>query len=235
MNIMLLLEMAAGAAPDRLALGERADGLSYEHLYDLAGRAAAEFQGLGVERVVYAAESSPALPVALFGAAWAGMPFVPVNYRLADDRLRLIASRQVPAVLLCDAGTEHRFAGIDGLTLVTVGGFLTGITGLEPLAPEWSQDPEDIAVLLHTSGTSGEPKAAVLRHRHLSQLRPRRGRVPRLPARTRHHSSVFRRTTSQGSRRSSRRCTADADSFSCPRSRPTSGCPSPAARESRTR
>ena len=168
MNIMLLLEMAAGAAPDRLALGERADGLSYEHLYDLAGRAAAEFQGLGVERVVYAAESSPALPVALFGAAWAGMPFVPVNYRLADDRLRLIASRQVPAVLLCDAGTEHRFAGIDGLTLVTVGGFLTGITGLEPLAPEWSQDPEDIAVLLHTSGTSGEPKAAVLRHRHLS-------------------------------------------------------------------
>ena len=88
MNIMLLLEMAAGAAPDRLALGERAKGLSYDRLYDLAGRAAAEFRGLGVERVVYAAESSPALPVALFGAAWAGVPFVPVNYRLADDRLR---------------------------------------------------------------------------------------------------------------------------------------------------
>lgn len=168
MNIMLLLEMAAGAADDRLALGERADGLSYGRLYDLAGRAAAEFQRLGAERVVYAAESSPALPVALFGAAWAGAPFVPVNYRLADDRLRLIAARQVPAVLLCDAGTEHRFAGIDGLTLVTVGGFLTSITGVEPLAPEWSQDPEDIAVLLHTSGTSGEPKAAVLRHRHLT-------------------------------------------------------------------
>jgi acyl-CoA synthetase (AMP-forming)/AMP-acid ligase II len=174
MNIMLLLEMAAGAAPDRLALGERADGLSYERLYGLAGQAAAEFQTLEVERVVYAAESSPALPVALFGAAWAGLPFVPVNYRLADDRLRSIAERQVPAVLLCDAGTEDRFAGIDGLTLVTVGGFLTsitsvtGITGLEPMAPEWSQDPEDVAVLLHTSGTSGEPKAAVLRHRHLT-------------------------------------------------------------------
>ena len=80
----------------------------------------------------------------------------------------MIASRQVPAVLLCDAGTEHRFAGIDGLTLVTVGGFLTSITGLEALAPEWSQDPEDVAVLLYTSGTSGEPKAAVLRHRHLT-------------------------------------------------------------------
>jgi acyl-CoA synthetase (AMP-forming)/AMP-acid ligase II len=167
MNIMMLLEMAASAADDRLALGERADGFAYGHLFDLAGRAAAEFKTLDVERVVYVAESSPALPVALFGAAWAGMPFVPVNYRLADDRLRSIVENQAPAVVLCDAGTEHRFVGIDGLTLVTVGGFVISITGLDPLPPEWSQDPEDVAVLLHTSGTSGVPKAAVLRHRHL--------------------------------------------------------------------
>ena len=31
----------------------------------------------------------------------------------------------------------------------------------------WEMDPEAIAVLLFTSGTSGPPKAAVLRHRHL--------------------------------------------------------------------
>ena len=165
---MLLLEMAAGATPDRLALGERADGLSYGRLFDLAGRAAAEFQKLAAERVVYVAESSPALPVTLFGAAWAGLPFVPVNYRLADDRLRAIIERQAPAVLVCDAGTEHRFDGIDGLELVTVAGFLTSITALDPLPPEWQQDPEAVAVLLHTSGTSGDPKAAVLRHRHLA-------------------------------------------------------------------
>ena len=36
-------------------------------------------------------------------------------------------------------------------------------------AGEWpSVDPEAIAVLLFTSGTTGEPKAAVLRHRHLA-------------------------------------------------------------------
>jgi acyl-CoA synthetase (AMP-forming)/AMP-acid ligase II len=168
MNIMLLLEMAAGAADDRLALGQSADGLSYGRLYELAGRAATAFQALGVERVVYVAESSPALPVALFGAAWAGLPFVPVNYRLADDRLRAIVERQSPAVVLCDAGTEQRCEGIDGLTVITVGDFLAMLAEYEPSSQEWSQDPEDVAVLLHTSGTSGEPKAAVLRHRHLA-------------------------------------------------------------------
>jgi len=33
--------------------------------------------------------------------------------------------------------------------------------------PAWPDDPDAIAVLLFTSGTTGAPKAAVLRHRHL--------------------------------------------------------------------
>ncbi len=165
---MLLLEMAAGAAPDRLALGRRADGLTYERLYDHAGRAAAAFDAMGVERVVYAAQASPTLPVALFGAAWSGLPFVPVNYRLADDRLRAIVAGQAPAVVLCDDGGGERLAGIDGARTVSVSKLTTQLGGVEPRATEWSPDPDEVAVLLHTSGTSGTPKAAVLRHRHLS-------------------------------------------------------------------
>lgn len=168
MNILLLLEMAAQVVPDRVALGQADDALTYERLHGQVGRAAGALTRAQVGRVVYAAESSPSLPVALFAAAAAGMPFVPVNYRLADDRLRTIVARQAPALLIADGGTEQRFAGLDGVSVVTVAQFAalaeTEAPGDEP-AP---QDPEGVALLLHTSGTSGEPKAAVLRHRHLT-------------------------------------------------------------------
>jgi acyl-CoA synthetase (AMP-forming)/AMP-acid ligase II len=37
----------------------------------------------------------------------------------------------------------------------------------EPPAADWSMEPEDVAIWLFTSGTTGVPKAALLRHRHL--------------------------------------------------------------------
>jgi acyl-CoA synthetase (AMP-forming)/AMP-acid ligase II len=165
-NVALLLEMAASADRDRVVLGPNDGGLSAGRLLELAGGAAAVIASSCAERVVYAAESSPALPAALFGAAWAGRPFVPVNYRLADDRLRAIVANQAPAILIADAGTEHRFVDIPGVDVMGVGDLLQRCESGE--APAWSDDPDEVAVLLHTSGTSGDPKVAVLRHRHLT-------------------------------------------------------------------
>jgi len=166
-NIMLLLEMASGAEGGRVAVGDRQHGVTFVGLYDMAARAAALIRDQGSQRVLYTDESSIVLPVALFGAAWAGVPFVPLNYRLADERLRSVVARQAPALLLCGEGTEHRFEGIDGVDLVSGEQFLASLEQQTPADADWSQDPEAVAVLLHTSGTSGEPKAAVLRHRHL--------------------------------------------------------------------
>jgi acyl-CoA synthetase (AMP-forming)/AMP-acid ligase II len=168
MNILLLLEMAADAAPDRVAIGDRCGGVTTARLYDLARRAATRIAASGAPRVLLTDVSSPALPVALFGAAAAGVPFVPLNYRLADDRLRGLVARQAPGLLICGAGTEHRTAGIEGLEQVTSGELLSSLAAHEPAPDAGCQDADDVAVLLHTSGTTGEPKVSVLRHRHLS-------------------------------------------------------------------
>lgn len=168
MNILLLLEMAAQGDGERIAIGRHDTGLTSERLLRLSGRAASVVERFGASRVLHTAESSPALPIALFGAAWAGVPFVPLNYRLADDRLRSLVARQAPAVLIASAGTEHRFVGIAGIDVLTVEAFLAECDRTADRQDEWPQDADRVAVLLHTSGTSGEPKAAVLRNRHLT-------------------------------------------------------------------
>jgi acyl-CoA synthetase (AMP-forming)/AMP-acid ligase II len=166
MNLMMLLEMAAQAAPDRPAVGGRTDGYTYATLFERAGGAAAWLREQHAERVVYTDVSSPALPVALLASSWAGRPFVPVSYRLADDRLRAIVAKQAPAILL-HGDEEPRTAGLEGVHHVPTIEFLEMAQSHPRADADWSFDGEDVAILLHTSGTAGDPKVAILRQRHL--------------------------------------------------------------------
>ena len=112
--------------------------------------------------------NSEVVPTLLFGSALAGVPFVPLNYRLADAQLASLLARTAPAVAVVEPAVVARVGAIDGVELVERGAFLRDLDGTPPLEEDLGSDPEDVAVLLFTSGTTGEPKAAVLRHRHLT-------------------------------------------------------------------
>jgi acyl-CoA synthetase (AMP-forming)/AMP-acid ligase II len=167
-NIAMLLEMEAEAMAERLAVGGRADGVSYEELLDRARRTAAVLAASGAERVGFLDVNSVLLPQLLFGAGIAGLPFAPVNYRLADDRLRAVLSRLAPAIVVADDAEMPRIAGIDGITVVSHTDFEAQVAGASGDDGPALTDPEEVAVWLFTSGTTGEPKAALLRHRHLT-------------------------------------------------------------------
>jgi len=74
MNLMMLLEMASSGFGERTAIGSKGRGLTYEQLFQRAGGAATRFREAGIERVSMVDVSSEALPIALFGSAWAGVP-----------------------------------------------------------------------------------------------------------------------------------------------------------------
>jgi len=168
MNLMMLLEMAASGFPDRVAVQNGSERLTYAELFSAAGAAAREIRESGAERAAVLDESSLALPVGLFASAWAGVPFVPLNYRLTGAELERLVGQVTPCHLV--TGPE-RVAALEGRSGVSVHGrdaFLARVRNADAEgAGEWGMDPEAIAILLFTSGTTGPPKAAVLRHRHL--------------------------------------------------------------------
>lgn len=164
---MLLLEMAASGFGDRTAACNGEESLTYSELFDAAGSAAREIAESGAERVALLDVNSLALPVALFAAAWAGVPFSPLNYRLTDPEIDALLERVSPAYVVTDAGRAGHLWGRPGLTVVERDAFLETARSGAPADPTWSNDAEAIAILLFTSGTTGVPKAAVLRHRHL--------------------------------------------------------------------
>jgi acyl-CoA synthetase (AMP-forming)/AMP-acid ligase II len=167
MNLMMLLEMAASGLGDRVAVKSGGDSLTYSELFGAAGAAAAEVSAAGVERLAVLDVSSLAVPVGLFASAWSGLPFVPLNYRLTGEELDALVAQIAPSYLVTEESRVERLAHLDRTEVVTREAFLAQARSGAPGDPSWSMDPDEIAILLFTSGTTGPPKAAVLRHKHL--------------------------------------------------------------------
>jgi acyl-CoA synthetase (AMP-forming)/AMP-acid ligase II len=166
LNIGMLLELAAEGMPDRIAVGSTADGMSYRQLLDRARRGAAVVRASGVERVGLVGTNSLAVPLLLYAGALAGVPFIAVNYRLADERLRSVVERVAPALVVTDEATQARIRDVRGLELLARGELEARLEEAE-CAADPDVDTDAVAIWLFTSGTTGEPKAALLRHRHL--------------------------------------------------------------------
>src|SRR5579871_5760890 len=168
MHTALLLEMAAGAFPERLAVGSLRDGTTFEELAARVRASSALLASYDVDNVVFVGLNGPALPTAMFAAGELGRPFAPLNYRLPATELRKLVARTAPAVAIVDDDMLPRLGAPDGVALVARSRFEAAWSDADlRAAPPPEADP-DIAVLLFTSGTTGEPKVAVLRHRHVT-------------------------------------------------------------------
>ena len=169
MNIMMLLEMASATFPERVAFldGSSGQSLTYEQLFNAAGRRAASLREHGCSRMAMLDVSTLATPLSLFASAWAGVPYVPLNYRLTDPEIEALLQRVTPAYLVTDSDRAPRLGALTDVDARTREHFLDDAAHPEATGSEWSMDPDETAVLLFTSGTTGVPKAAVLRQKHL--------------------------------------------------------------------
>ena len=168
MHTALLLDMAADAAPDRLAFGLRRDGVTFAEARRRARLGAAWLGGRGAETVVFVGLNGPTLPVALFASALMAKPFAPLNYRLPNADLNKLLARTAPSVAIVDDDMVARLNPGPGVSVVSRSAFEAAVSAAGECGEDYSAIDPDIGVLLFTSGTTGEPKAAILRHRNLT-------------------------------------------------------------------
>ncbi|MCW2590948.1 MAG: acyl-CoA synthetase (AMP-forming)/AMP-acid ligase [Mycobacterium sp.] len=168
MSISLLLEMALSASesadPPRPAIVSGDLRLTTAELSTLADGGAGVIAASGARHLAYVGAGGAMLPLLLFSAARADVPLTPLNYRLSADGLRALIDRLPDPLVVVD--DEYRDAVGDGYRVLGSGEFIEAAETAEPVA-EFA-DPDGVAVVLFTSGTTSAPKAVELTHNNLT-------------------------------------------------------------------
>jgi acyl-CoA synthetase (AMP-forming)/AMP-acid ligase II len=163
MNLLLLLDMVAAGRGDEVVVQAGDDRLSAAELLAAAWGGAAAVEGASA--LAYVGTNGLAFPIGLFAAAAAGVPFVPLNYRLSDEQLHDLLAPLGDTLVVAEGDAAAALAA-RGHRVLTAEDFVA--TARAGGAGDVPADGEGEAVLLYTSGTTAAPKAAVLRHRHLA-------------------------------------------------------------------
>ena len=165
MSISLLLEMASSGNPDRTAVVSGDVRLTTQQLSDLADGGAGVIAGSNARHVVYVGTGGAMLPVLIFASARAGLAFTPINYRLSADGIQTMIQR-LPEPLVIVDDRYRDMVGDAADRVMTSDEFLTAARSAEPVAE--FPDPDSVAIVLFTSGTTSAPKAVELTHNNLT-------------------------------------------------------------------
>ncbi|MFG1664075.1 long-chain fatty acid--CoA ligase [Streptomyces sp. Y7] len=175
-NLATFLVDSAEAHGDRVAVRQDDSTLTYAELDDACARVAALLRDRGVrpgDRVALTMPNVPLFPVIYYGILRTGGVVVPMN--------PLLKAREVAFTLRdCEARTAVVFpsfadevlkaaaeTGTDCL-VTEAGAFDDMLRAVEPMAGIVDRAPDDPALILYTSGTTGTPKGAALSHRNLA-------------------------------------------------------------------
>jgi long-chain acyl-CoA synthetase len=192
-NLSSLLERTAQAHPDRTAVVLGDTRLTYAQVDGAANQVANLLVSRGIEpgdKVALSCPNLPYFPIVYYGILKAGATVVPLNvllkgrevaYHLDDSDARAYfcfqGTPELPMGVEGHAGFEQA-EGCDHFFMVTadpagaspVQGTQTlgqALVGHAPVFETREVDDDDTAVILYTSGTTGQPKGAELMHRNM--------------------------------------------------------------------
>ncbi len=175
MNITDVIE--AHAEGSGIALYHRDREISYTDLFHRVRRLQAGMEAAGIrpgDRVMIIAGTTPDFVSAFFAVLRMGAVAVPVNPLSPPPEMRSEIKAIEPALIfvgpagsasLGECEVSCPVVALPGATVVNATDVEAFVVEAAP--PPVSREPDDLALLLFTSGTAGAPKAAMLTHGNL--------------------------------------------------------------------
>ncbi len=167
-----VLEESAGRFGRKDALiikpGFRTRAWTYADLADVVPRAARHLADAGIargDRVLTFGVNRPEYGIAMLAALRAGAVLVPLDVNSTEDFVAKIARRTRASAVLVTEQTRARAAAL-GIPVHEMETLPDRARGREPL-PKADIGPEDLAEVVFTSGTTGDPKGTMLTHRNI--------------------------------------------------------------------
>lgn len=157
------------AAPDLIAASERGKQRSYGELAALMGRVRAGLEHKGVrhgDAVGVCMDRGTDLLAVLLGVLACGAAYVPLDGRHPAARLEFMVRDVDVVCVVCDSSHASRLAGVT-VPVIDVNGLCGGPPG-SGTGFGHEADPDDVAYIMYTSGSTGQPKSVELTHRNLA-------------------------------------------------------------------
>jgi len=173
-----LFEEQVKRTPEAIALQHVDLCLSYEEINAQANRLAHHLRSLGVGSdalVGLCTERSAEMIIALLGILKAGGAYVPLDPLLPLERLRLLLNDLSPPVVLCQRIWQEQLLSLAGEScplekILIIEELSERLQETDPFDLPCRNTPLDLAYVMFTSGTTGQPKGVMVPHRGVVRL-----------------------------------------------------------------